>query len=206
MSNRTYTTSSGLILNIEPVPPLLIEDVRLKAMRLVEVPPPVTYKVELPDGTVLEYEHDEKSIVDDQTSDAERLRWKARKEALRRQESVAATKVIELFLAKGTVVDKEVVDKGSWRELQEYFGLDIPTGSIPAKIHYLRTEVLTSPDEINDLLSAIMSASGIDQGILEAARNSFRNRLREGQEALIRAHRGESPGGEGEVVHEPTLS
>lgn len=206
MTNRTFVTSSGLTIDLEPVPPLLIEDVRLKAMKTVEVPPIVTYQVELPDGTSLSYEHDEKSITDDQTTDAERLQWKARSDALQRQQSIAATKVMELFLAKGTIVDKTVIEGGTWRELQEYFGVEIPTNLIAAKIHYLRTEVLTTPNDINDLISAIMAVSGIDPAILEAARNSFRNRLREEQTAIAGVAGGESPNGEGEVVHEPALS
>lgn len=206
MTNRTFVTSSGLTIDLEPVPPLLIEDVRLKAMKTVEVPPVVIYKVELPDGTFLDYEHDEKSIVDDQTTEAERIQWKARKDALQRQQAVAATKVMELFLAKGTIIDKTVIEGGTWRELQEYFGVEIPTNPIAAKIHYLRTEVLTTPDDINELIGAIMAVSGIDPGILEAARNSFRNRLREEQTAIARIAGGESSNGEGEMVHEPALS
>lgn len=206
MTNRTFVTSSGLTIDLEPVPPLLIEDVRLKAMKTVEVPPVVIYKVELPDGTFLDYEHDEKSIVDDQTTEAERIQWKARKDALQRQQAVAATKVMELFLAKGTIIDQTVIEGGTWRELQEYFGVEIPTNPIAAKIHYLRTEVLTTPDDINELIGAIMAVSGIDPGILEAARNSFRNRLREEQTAIARIAGGESSNGEGEMVHEPALS
>lgn len=203
---KTYTTSAGVTVEIEAVPPLLIEDVRLKAMSSVEVPPVPTYKVELPDGSYADYEHDKKSIEDSETPESDKVIWYKRQEAIRQQQAIAATKVMDLFLAKGVKLDRQLIENGEWRELQEYFGIQIPEHPISAKIHYLKTELLTSPDEINNLIGAIMDASGIDKNILEAARSSFRNRLRQSQEALIRTDNGTSSEQEGQMVYEPTLS
>jgi hypothetical protein len=134
---------------------MLIEEVRLRAQQSVEVPPIPTYEVELPDGSMMTYEHDAESI----TTDAEKAAWAKYQAALTRQSQVAATKVMELFLAKGAQIEVA----GDWQILQEYFGIKLPENPIALKIHYLRTELLTTTDDINGLMGAIMEASGIDR-------------------------------------------
>ena len=83
-------------------------------------------------------------------------------------------------MAKGTTVDVT----GEWRELQEYFEIKLPENPIALKIHFLRTELLTTTDDINNLMASIMEASGIDRTVLEAAQNSFRRNLRQEQNAI----------------------
>ncbi len=174
--SKTFTTAAGREIGIQPVPPLLIEEVRLRAQQTVEVPPKPTYQVELPDGSMMTYEHDEQSV----TTEEEKAAWKVYQAALTRQSQVAATKVMELFMAKGTTVDVA----GEWRELQEYFEIKLPDNPIALKIHFLRTELLTTTDDINNLMASIMEASGIDRTVLEAAQNSFRRNLRQEQNAI----------------------
>ncbi len=168
---KKFTTAAGREIGIQPVPPLLIEEVRLRAQQTVEVPPKPTYEVELPDGSMMTYEHDEQSV----TTAEEKAAWKVYQAALSRQAAAAATKVMELFMAKGTTVDVT----GEWRELQEYFEIKLPDNPIALKIHFLRTELLTTTDDINNLMTSIMEASGIDRTVLEAAQNSFRRNLRQ---------------------------
>ena len=83
-------------------------------------------------------------------------------------------------MAKGTTVDVT----GEWRELQEYFEIKLPENPIALKIHFLRTELLTTTDDINNLMASIMEASGIDRTVLEAAQNSFRRNLRQESNAI----------------------
>lgn len=194
MSNY-FVTSAGRQIEVQSVPMLLLEDVRLKAMQTVQVPPIPTYQVELADGTFVPYAHDEKSIADDKTSEAERQAWKAYKEALAHQSTVSANKVMELFLAKGVILSEELSAVGEWAELQQYFGIELPTHPIPLKIHYLKTEVLTNPNDINGLISKIMESSGIDPNLLAAARASFRSDVWQ---------EGNSVGGAG-GIHQPAL-
>ena len=146
------------------------------------------------------YEHDEQTL----TTDEEKAAWKIYQAALTRQSQVAATKVMELFMAKGTTLE---MNAGEWRELQEYFGVQVPDNPIAAKIHYLRTELLTTTDDINNLMASIMEASGIDRTVLEAAQNSFRRNLRKEQDAASGTGGEIQPTEAGrQMVHEPTLS
>lgn len=184
---KFFITANGQKLAIQAVPMLLLEDVRTKAMATVPVPPVPTYKVELDDGHFVDYAHDEKSIADEKTTPEEREAWKLYHDALARQQTVSANKVMELFLAKGVILD-EIDPNGEWAELQKFFGVEIPTNPILLKIHYLKTELLASPEDINGLISKVMEASGIDPALLHAARSSFRGRLWKGKNATSGAN------------------
>lgn len=201
MSNY-FTTSAGRKIEIQSVPMLLLEDVRLKAMETVQVPPIPTYTVELADGSTVPYAHDEKSIADEKTSEDERQAWKAYKEALQRQSTVSANKVMELFLAKGVILSEDLSLEGEWAELQRYFGIELPVHPIALKIHYLKTEVLTSPDDIGGLISKVMEGSGIDPNLLAAARASFRSNLRQEGDTTAGIGGGSQPEREGEVENQ----
>lgn len=200
--NKTFTTATGRVVEIQPIPPLLIDAVKLRAMQEIEVPPIPTYAVELPDGTILNYAHDAKSIEDPLTAEFEKQAWKVYTEALRHQASHASSKVLELFMIKGVVLSMDDVNSGEWRSIQEYFGVEIPTDPIAVRSHYVKTEILSSADDIQNLMKTLLEASGIDPLILEAAQNSFRNNLRKQEEALERASGSVQPKREGEVVHQ----
>lgn len=204
MSNY-FTTSTGRKIEIQSVPMLLLEDVRLKAMETVQVPPIPTYMVELADGSTVPYAHDEKSITDEKTSEEERQAWKAYKEALQRQSTVSANKVMELFLAKGVILSEDLSPEGEWAELQRYFGIELPVHPIALKIHYLKTEVLTSPDDIGGLISKVMEGSGIDPNLLAAARASFRGNLRQEGDTAAGTGGDSQPEREGEVENQQKI-
>lgn len=180
---KYFTTASGNKVEVLAVPMLLLEDVRTKAMATVQVPPVPTYKVELDEGKFVDYVHDEKSIADDKTTPEEREQWRLYREALARQQVVSANKVMELFIAKGVKLEQPIDPNGEWAELQRFFGVEIPTNPIQLKIHYIKTEILSSPDDINGVIAKVMEASGIDPALLSAARSSFRGYLRQRQNA-----------------------
>ena len=105
-------------------------------------------------------------------------------------------------MIKGVVLSMDDVNSGEWRSIQEYFGVEIPTDPIAVRSHYVKTEILSSADDIQNLMKTLLEASGIDPLILEAAQNSFRNNLRKQEEALERASGSVQPKREGEVVHQ----
>jgi len=202
---KFFTTAAGVQIEIVPVPPLLIEAVRLQAMEEVEVPLIPTYEVELADGTKLPYEHDKGSITDPNTTDAERRAWAEYQAALADQQKHSSTKMMDLFMVRGTIIDEEVINSGQWKVMQKYFKVKLPEDPFDLKIHYLRTELLTTTDDIYGLMSAIMELSGIDKNILKAAKNSFRGNLRTEQDATTGVGGEEQPKQEGEMAHQLPL-
>lgn len=201
---NTFTTSAGKTVQIQSVPPLLVDEVRLRAQKSVEVPPIPTYEVVLEDGTVLNYEHDDQSIQDDLTPDKDRKLWADRQKALREQSAVSSTKVMELFFLKGVVLDPEELE-GDWKELQLFLGIEIPTNPMALRLHYLRTEILQTADDIYGILQAVMEASGVDPVILEAAKRSFRGNLRFQIDALGGSGAEVQPAQSGEVEDQSTV-
>lgn len=202
---KYFTTSQGVKIEITQVPPLLIDVVRLQAMEEKEVPPIPTYEVELADGTKLPYEHDKDSIVDPTTPDSDRKLWAAYQAAKEAQQKHTSLKMMDLFMLKGTVIDEEVINNGAWLDLQRYFRIKIPDDPYDRKIHYLRTELLTTVDDIYGMMSDIVELSGIDKNILQAAKNSFRDNLRQEQDATNGTGGAESPKQEGQMAHELSL-
>lgn len=199
-----FVTAAGKVLKIQSIPPLLIDEVRLRAQQAIEVPPIPTYEVELADGSKLNYEHDAQSILDSLTSDEDRKLWTSRQEKLREQTAYSSNKVLELFLAKGVILDSEELE-GDWREIQEFFGVEIPTGKIALHLHYLKTEILRSTEDIYGVMEAVMKSSGIDPVILEAAKRSFRRNLRFQASSLGGASDEVSAEVEGQVENEPAV-
>jgi hypothetical protein len=192
-----FITSEGKAIGLVAVPPLLIDEVRLRAMEAIPAIPIPTYKVEMPDGTFLDYAHDEGSIAE--SSAEEQAAWKRYRETEAKRAAAASTKVMELFMARGTILPEISED---WKELQAYFGIKLPDNPIALKIHYLRTELLVTVEDVYGLMAAITEASGIDKTLVEAARNSFRSNLRQEKNTAEGTDRTEATGQENSsLVH-----
>lgn len=194
-------TPQGQEIKVVPVAMLLIEEVRLAGQKTVEVPPIPTYPVELPDGTILTYEHDEKSIETPEEKEA----WSKYQAALQKQTQTASLKVMDLLFAKGVELDDDLLLHGEWREDQEFLGVKIPTHKLSLKLHYLRTEVLTSPSAITEGLAEIMEASGIDKSLVQAARNTFQRNMEQKEDTIGSDSVTIPDTSQGEMVHEPEI-
>lgn len=188
-------------IKIVPVPMLLIEQVRIAAQSGVVIPPIPTYTAELADGSKVLYEHDAKSLE----TEEEKALWAARENALRQQEQVASLQVLDLLLARGLQVDEKILTEGRWRSLQTRFHVALPKDLIDLQIHYIRTEIVIVPSDINDLMTMIMEASGIDGNLLQAAKNTFSDKLRAKEDSITRASGYVPSPPEGEMVHGVTV-
>lgn len=176
--SKFFTTSAGVQIGVQPVPPLLVEKVRKAAADSVEVPPPPTYMVELGDGTQVPAEHDATTL---ETAE-DKAAWSAYEKATKERESVAGTKTMELFLIKGTTI---VPPDDDWAEEQAYFGVVVPSDPAGRKLHYIQTELLNTVDDIQGLMAAIVDASGIDPEVVTAAKATFRDQLRQETDPAI---------------------
>ncbi len=180
--SKFFTTSAGVQIGVQPVPPLLVEKVRAAAAASVTVPPVPTYLVELGDGTQVPAEHDATTLE----TDEEKAAWSAYEKATKERESVAGTKTMELFLIKGTTI---VPPDDDWAAEQAYFGVSVPTDPAGRKLHYIQTELLNTVDDIQGLMAAIVDASGIDPEVVTAAKATFRGGVRQETDAADGADR-----------------
>lgn len=198
MSNKVFTTSAGVEIGVQPVPPLLVEKVRAAAAASVEVPPVPTYLVELGDGTQVPAEHDATTLE----TDADKAAWSAYDRALKQRESVSGTKTMELFLIKGTTISPPDDD---WAAEQAYFGVVVPEDPAGRKLHYIQTELLNTTGDIQGLMGAIVAASGIDPEVITAAQATFQRNVRQEENAAGGTDRAAQAESAGALVHQPAV-
>lgn len=190
---KTYTTSLGTEVKIRSIPPYLVAEVeraqQKKAAELYPAPPKPTYTVTDAGGGEQIFEHDEKSV----STDEERAALVAYQTAMLNRANYAAAQVSEFMFARGLVVDMPLDD--SWVAEQEAWGVVVPTDPKARRDHYIKTEVLAGKEDIQEILLAIMTATGVDQEAVDIARATFRGDLRQGQRAISPAS-GEVPVGQ----------
>lgn len=176
---RTYTTRATKIkLRLSPVSPLLIG----KVQESLQEPPVPRYKVETAVPGVVEWhDHDESTIAEDDTPEEEKQAWREYKARLREIQSLRNQRFIDLFMGKG--IDFDLPDNDDWIEAQEMLGITVPPVEkrVARKIHYLQTEVLTTQDDISEVMTRIMAMTGVGNAALDEARGLFRRSL-QGQE------------------------
>lgn len=189
---KTYTTTLGRVVKIRSIPPYLVAEVekaqQKKAEALYPAPPKPTYTVTDAGGGEQIFEHDEKSV----STDEERAALAAYQTAMQNRANYAAGQVSEFMFERGLVVDLPADD--SWAKEQEKWGVEIPTDPKARRDHYIKTEVLAGKDDIQEILLAIMAATGVDAEAVETARATFRGDLRQRQgQGTISPASGEIP-------------
>jgi len=198
VSNKFFTTSAGVQIGVQPVPPLLVEKVRAAAAASVEVPPIPTYMVVIGENTEVPAEHDATTLE----TDEDKAAWTRYEKALKQRESVSGTKTMELFLIKGTTIEPPNDD---WAAEQAYFGVTVPEDPAGRKLHYIQTELLNTTDDISGLMSAIVAASGIDPEVITAAKATFRGDVRPAEHAAGGTDRAAQAESAGAMVHESAV-
>lgn len=163
-----FVTRSGVQLRLKAVPPMLIDQVR----GAVPFPKPPTYQVTTVAGSVEEYPHTPDTLTTDQEHAAFADYLARRQQA----EAEINGRVLDLFLYRG--IDLEVPDNG-WAEDQAFFGVQVPDDPRARKIHYLKTEVFTTGEDLVGFTLAMMNLTGVRQEVLDAVESSFQRALQE---------------------------
>lgn len=173
----TITTTSGDIIRLKPASSqtlLLIKSNIEKSFRDRNEPiDPPTYEIETAGGGKETHEHDETTI----TTEEEKAAWEKYIDASNRMRAELSIKQTKYALLTG--IDIEYPDDDEWKQLQEWFGIEIPEDKNERKLHYINTEVLRTPADIKNAVSTILRITwdGVDPALIEAAEESFRNRV-----------------------------
>lgn len=168
---RYYTTiGTGITIRLNPVSPILIG----KMNDALQQPPVPRYKVETVAGITEWHDHDESTIAEDDTPEEEKQAWVEYKKKIRELDQLRAQRFMDLFMSKG--IDFEMPDGDEWAETQELLGVTIPPPEkrLARKIHYLQTEVLTTQDDITEVMQRVMAMTGVGNKALSEARSLFR--------------------------------
>lgn len=163
--NKTFTSTKGVIIALKPVSQFKIDSLRAAKD---EIPAP-TYTAKVVGGDSFEYPLDEEIARNKGRLDE----WSEYKAKVNRAETEHAKKFLELLIWEG--VDAEIPGEGSdWQKTSEHFGMKLPDNPVERKLVYVYNELLGTPEDIGDLVSAIMSVSKIDEEAVSKLRESFR--------------------------------
>jgi hypothetical protein len=176
--SRPYTASSGLEVILTGLPPLVPQ--RIDAS--IEYPEKPTYEVETASGDIEHYEHDEDSIKGD--PEAEEA-WAAYEEDLNEAETELTEKLLYSVLLESVELKDYEKKFADWKRKQKLLEIDIAEPSDPEdeesvrqaeeenKFYFMQTEVFHDADDIGEVLTIVMSLTGVSVEDLASARDSF---------------------------------
>jgi len=201
---KTFTTRSGHIIDIMPIPQLQAAKVQQanqkKAQELYPATAP-TYTVPLMGGGVQTFQHDDESA---QTPE-EKAAMAEYKANLAKQATFLSERMLKFYFVKGTKI--KLPEDNGWAELEEAFGVEVPSEPLERLFHYIMNELLVDAEDIGGLTNAIMEETGVDKETLDAARASFRGVVGKETNAVGPTDRGQQPAEPGiEVVDFPKIS
>lgn len=178
-SNNTYTTPTGITVELSAIPQLQVEMIRSKTMadwqkEHGQLPDKPTYTITTADGATEVHEHDETTIQDDPEA---KLAWDTWQRMRAECEAYVNAKIMDFFMLRGIKVALPPDD--GWIKQQEYFGIEVPGDPVERRLHYIRTEVLSGPTDIGDIMTQIMALSGTPQEVVEQAKATFRDSVRQ---------------------------
>lgn len=178
--SRPFTASSGLDVILTGLPPLVPQ--RIDAS--IEYPSKPTYDVETASGEIETYEHDKESL----TTDEDKQEWVDYLDA----QSDAETELTEKLLYAVLLECVEIKDYKAftvqleeWKQRQELMGIAIAKSKDEDdeiankkaerenKFYFMQTEVFRDSDDIGEILTIVMSLTGVSVEDLVEARDSF---------------------------------
>lgn len=172
-AGRLLVTSKGVALQLVGVSPLLIA----KLQSAGQIPPVPTRKLELDFGEEggNNYQEEELDGTDFLTEDEE----KAWKEYTEKRDAVL-TKRNENFLkavfSKGVNVDLSRIDL--WKNEMLYFDLEVPAHPMDQKVEYIQTEAVGNTQDMVDIITGVLSESGVPEEDLAEVRAMFQRSVR----------------------------
>lgn len=161
-----FTTSMGYKIEINPIPPFLMD----KATQGVVYPEKPMYEVETAGGEIEYHPHDETTLA----NDADRAIWDAYQSALTAAQEQENEGMMRIMLLKGIGVEMQGEAFEDWLEEQEFLGIEVPKGKSARKVHYIESEILGNNDDIAEIMTRIVAASGVSQEVVDSAKESFR--------------------------------
>lgn len=166
---NTYTTTRGVTVFVMPIATLIEKQRASFAIRAPKVP---TYIVTTATGVAETHEHDDVSILDTKTTDAEREAWAEYQATKAAHEAKYQESFIKLMLTRGIQV--YMPDLDAWATEQTWLGIDVPDDIFERKFHYVWTEILGDPlRDIQGILLAIGQASGVPEEAITEAEATF---------------------------------
>ena len=165
--SRSYIASSGLDVTLTGLPPLVPQRIDSS----IEYPSKPTYEVETASGDIETYEYDAKSL--ETATDEDKQAWADYLEGTSDAETELTEKLLYAVLLE--CVEMEECDEAfeAWKKRQKLIGIELSEDDDENKFYFMQTEVFHDQDDIGEILSIVMSLTGVSVEDLAEARDSF---------------------------------
>jgi len=161
-----HTTRNGYKLKIKSIPPHLMD----KASKSIEWPEIPMYETETAGGEIEYHPHDETTLETPEDKKA----WADYQTALEKAQDDENERMMKVILLKGIDIELKGKKFEDWKEEQEYLGIELPTSKPALKVHYIETEILGDNEDIIEIMSKVIEASGVSPEVVQDAKESFR--------------------------------
>lgn len=182
--SRPYTASSGLEVILTGLPPLVPQRIDSS----IEYPDKPTYEVTTASGDVETFEHDETSLESDEDKQA----WTDYLEATNEAETELTEKLLYAVLLECVELESYEEEFSHWKTKQRLMGIELTEDDDENKFYFMQTEVFHDQDDIGEILTIVMSLTGVSMEDLAEARDSFPGEVES-----------EPPAGNGDTTGQP---
>jgi len=187
---REFVSSAGVRCHLRPVSPALLAAATAAVEREYrergEPIDPPTYTVMLPSGRSETHPHDETTLIvegDEAATQANQAAYTAHQDAVQRMKRAQSERLLRALLLGGVTVEMPADD--TWaRQQHEIYGIDVPTEPTERRWHYITTEVLVTPADLQQVVAELMeiSTAGMTRPEeVRAAIASFRHSAQDGR-------------------------
>ena len=167
--------------------------------RKIDVPPDAG--ADWPSTMDLTQEH----IDTDYSTEEEQALWAKYLEAKKVVDTEFTAKLTEnklrLMALRGiTILDMPPEDE--WVEEHAWMGMDVPENRLDRLLHYFRTEVLGTMDDVFAITKGIYRSAGLDQEVLDEFERSFRDQVGRARREALKSDQKDAGGEPGEIEEE----
>ena len=173
MATKEYVTSSGYTLTISP----LSRELSKMITKTVEYPKPPFYEVEILGGEKEKVAHTFESLE----TDEHKLEWKQYISARNRARVEEMKQKSRIIFNR--CVDVELPEDAAWIILQEEAGIEVPEDPRLRKVHFIKTECVSSETDLFAVVDAAEVLSRFDAEEYQDALNLFRDILPKREES-----------------------
>ena len=163
--SRPYLTTSGLDVVLTGLPPMVPRRIDSS----IKYPDKPTYEVTTAAGDVETYEHDETTLQ----SDDDKKAWANYLEAQEEAETELTEKLVYAVLVECVTMRNYEDRFATWKQKQGFIGIELSEDEERNKFDFMQTEVFHDADDIGEILTIVMSLTGVSVEDLAEARNSF---------------------------------
>jgi hypothetical protein len=176
------TTSRGVEGECMPIAAML-EAMEENIRASITWPDVPTYTVHYAGGETVQKPHDESSIADPKTTEEEKLAWADYLLDRQAADAEFEEKRGEGYMRLLAVDGFKVRDAGDdWERRHRFYGMTVPDDPLERALHYFRTEVASTQDDVYLIMLGIYRASGYDEEVLSQMEATFRASLGQGGE------------------------